>query len=251
MKDLDGVVYKYYGFYDYVIRSLMADEIYFSSCDQFNDVYENHFGIEDISRYIAPEVEDKEKVKRDNLDYFFRFPELVRVFCASTRCNNSLMWAHYAAQHSGFCVAYSVEELMKSTVYRFQDNSENVVLKGCMLHGSIDYFESPPQISSETVVKFYESKGKDGTALNDIIDTVFYCKSKDWEYEQEYRFAIPTGLAKGNIFLKYPREAVRGVAFGVRAKNDNMNWIMSLFSGVKYYKAKITLGKYEVDFEQI
>lgn len=251
MKELEGVVYKFYGFHDYVIRSLMANEIYFSDSSLFNDVYESSFGIEDISPHLHGTDQQRDQVSQSVAKFLFGIPSKARAFCASKKCDNSLMWAHYGSQHSGFCVAYSIDAISKGLQYRSPNSPNSVKLAEAVLSGSIDYEETPPVVSAESVIKYYRSKGTDGDALNEILSKIFFSKSKDWIYEDEYRFLIPESKKDGNFLVKLPSDAIIGIAFGVRAKEDDKIWLRSIFNKVKFYQAKSVDGKYNLDFDEL
>lgn len=251
VKDLQGVVYKYYGFHDYVIRSLMFDEIYFSDCSLFNDIFENNFGIEDGFNLLPGSDEEKRKARKEVEELLFDIPSKARVFCASLSCDSSLMWSHYGSQHSGFCVAYSIDAITNALYFRAPNNLELSDISGAVISGEIDYVDNPPSVSWEAIVNFYKSKGADRKALEEILNVIFFNKSKDWSYEKEYRFLIPTGNKEGNFFLRLPPGSVHGIVFGDRTKKDDKDWLRCIFKDVNFYKAKSIAGKYSLELHEL
>ena len=76
------------------------------------------------------------------------------VFSLCEEANNNVMWSHYGNSHKGFCIGFNVAELFN-------------ILKDASL-GKVSYRGEFPSI-------------------NDIHNLNFI-KSKEWEYEKEYRF---------------------------------------------------------------
>lgn len=40
------------------------------------------------------------------------------VFCASSDCNNELLWAHYADSHKGICIGFDAKKLEEIAGYK-------------------------------------------------------------------------------------------------------------------------------------
>lgn len=88
------------------------------------------------------------------------------IFSLCEDANNNVMWSHYGNSHKGFCVGFNVSELFNvfkdSFLGRvlYKDNFPNIHdIKKCIINN--DY---------------------------DTIDELNFTKSKEWEYEKEYRF---------------------------------------------------------------
>lgn len=73
-----------------------------------------------------------------------------RIFCTTEHYDNSLMWAHYANKHTGFCVGYKKEDIQNIST-EFQ---------------KVTYSAQPPNIKTKSLL---------------------FTKSKEWEYENEWR----------------------------------------------------------------
>lgn len=93
----------------------------------------------------------------------------------SANCTNILMWSHYAANHRGFVLGFNTD-------HEFFGPSVSAV----------KYSASIPKINP------FEAKHS---------ADIFYTKSNDWHYEQEYRKFLPfieaERLPNGNYFLPY------------------------------------------------
>lgn len=96
----------------------------------------------------------------------------------SATSTNVLMWSHYCQAHQGFVIGF--------------DSDHEFFQYGTM---KVQYSAERPFI--------------DPTVSRQEPD-VFYTKSRDWEYEQEYRksmgFVDPIALENGNRLLPFPDE---------------------------------------------
>ncbi|MGM9809839.1 MAG: DUF2971 domain-containing protein [Paludibacteraceae bacterium] len=83
------------------------------------------------------------------------------------------MWGHYADKNKGVCFVFDKEKLLSKA------NERNIMhnkVKYVPIHtGDID-------ITKDMVPKFFKSKKRE----------LFFKKSKDWAYEQEYRMLLDT-----------------------------------------------------------
>jgi hypothetical protein len=93
------------------------------------------------------------------------------VISFSKRWNSILMWSHYSASHSGFCVGFDTKKLINSEY--FQNKSK------------VSYKKKYPKIDP-----FDKNTSK--------IKKVFFHKAKDWSYEKEYRMTKLFGYYKDN-----------------------------------------------------
>lgn len=109
--------------------------------------------------------------------------------------DNLLLWAHYAEQHTGFCVGLSVSDL---------NNIANSLAKGRDVLEII-----PVKYSTETPhPNFFESMlNEDTSHITDFIAT----KSTHWRYEEEQRLVFWQNVNK-SFLVGYPtiREVILG-----------------------------------------
>ncbi|MFP3801819.1 DUF2971 domain-containing protein [Paraburkholderia sp. SIMBA_027] len=106
-----------------------------------------------------------------------RFKEAFKVCSFSERVDSTLMWAHYANYHKGFCVEYSMEGFTPSDpLTRFMY----------------------PVIYAEHPFNATESIQTVGTASHNnlYLNKAGLIKSTDWAYEKEWRLIISNGLLK-------------------------------------------------------
>ncbi len=141
---------------------------------------------------------------------------------------NLLMWSHYADCHKGFVIEFGS---------RFIDgaNIEKVF-----------YGEDRRQLTFEDIDE-------------NNFDSIFFRKSTEWSYEQEYRIVLPLAqahdISKGNIHLfKIKKCEIRSVTFGSRMPEDNKKIIMDTikrdreYKAVQFNHALLHNGGYMLDF---
>ena len=119
----------------------------------------------DITKHALPVIK-KSRIHLDNpLDFNDPFETFAvtslnncKVCCFSENNDILLMWSHYANKHQGVCIEFDLEKL--------EDNSFLDSLKAVNINKVI-YGDIPKNINNLPVSLFY--------------------KTKDWEYEKEYR----------------------------------------------------------------
>jgi hypothetical protein len=88
----------------------------------------------------------------------------ITVFCVSEKNDNQLMWAHYAAAHSGFCTGYVCPV---------------GILNPKLIH-KVEYVQSPRRITPWQLVDDPGSVHRDLTLVKPI----------QWSYEREWRITF-------------------------------------------------------------
>jgi hypothetical protein len=137
--------------------------------------------------------------------------ELVRQFesfriCCFTTCNKKLLfWSHYADSHRGFCVRFNVKDSPLAQSYK------------------VHYSDNYPSLR----FPMFSEMGK-------LMEPVL-TKSKDWEYEGEYRsvFKPSAPLQLGNdgesILLK--GSEISDVYFGLQMAPQDRDKVISIING--------------------
>lgn len=92
------------------------------------------------------------------------FDSGVLIFSCSNNGNSIPMWAHYAATHTGFQIAFD-----PASIFTLPDNKGN---PGAVYPLRVKYFDKLPVI--------------DGGLKR--LGHIVLCKLKDWSYEREWRF---------------------------------------------------------------
>ena len=121
-----------------------------------------------------------------------------------------LMWAHYASQHSGFCLGF--------------ERSKGSLLADLSQTKAVNYFETYPELDLGKLNVTW-SISLDERAIADSVEvdiqepnlqTVIYSKAKDWEYEQEWRVLV----CQGGRLSPYPGPLLK-IIFGLRCERDS------------------------------
>jgi hypothetical protein len=141
-----------------------------------------------------------------------RLGERIGVLSLAESPRNLLMWAHYGSCHRGFAIEFDgshsffSQTLPPTTVGRLM---------------KVVYSLKRPAITAydpSVAVEVYASR---------LITDLLLTKSKDWEYEQEWRMVLPVDDQQrypheidGRFHLfPVPREAFRGIVIGARASD--------------------------------
>lgn len=201
-------LFKYQPFADYAIGNLAARQVYFCRPTAFNDPFEFH------ARFTAETLTAEEKdalieqgLRRDvggiedaeNLGKEAYLTDLAAagergqkrlaeegVACFSAINDHPLMWAHYAAGHTGFCLEFSTDsEIFASAL-------------------QVDYVKEAPLISPADW-----SLGKGWSRYMRLAAAT---KLETWSYEQEWRCLH----ASGDTSVGYEARHLTAVHLGLR-----------------------------------
>lgn len=153
------LLYKYYPPKEYAFDALKNETICFTDLIYQNDPFETmgfyrrsykeEYSASIMTKFYSDTDEYITNCERDSLRNWYR------VFCATTRANSPLMWAHYTDSHRGMCVAYAQQDVQRY----------------CLRLEKIRYNDTP--------------LAKD-LSVHNITNFLFF-KAKDWDYENEYR----------------------------------------------------------------
>ena len=147
-----------------------------------------------------------------------------------------LMWAHYAEAHKGFVMEF---DEMNEFFYR---NSNPNAQIGHLI--KMNYAHARPKVVLP---------GKPGLAT-------LYCKSKEWEYEQEWRIILclkDAKIIKGDIHLfELPPKAIKTVICGCRMSKDfksrvSMALKKDYMSHVRLFQAEIDSDQYKLNIKPV
>lgn len=190
------VIYKYRKWDDKFQKKLLTDnELYMSPASLFNDpfdckIYKNHYLLdtpEKIEEYINKSMEnssdwmkqnnknphEQRKILEERLSDIVKYQVRSEYYddeynnkyhgiaCFSKRWDSILMWSHYADNHKGFCIGFDEKRMRYSMLFGKGD--------------FVKYSEDFPEIHPHDDAK-------------EVQNLRTYCKSKEWSYEEEYRF---------------------------------------------------------------
>ena len=170
--------------------------------------------------------------------------------CFTGSFYNSSVWAKYADGHKGACLIFEDVESDNSTSlklnYKTSNSSRTIPFREVHYAdrpGEIDFFRSICRTTVSTLMELWYTD-QDGNVSecaahigvdrdeadwrelywnNFFRDITF--KTKDWEYEQEYRLILEDGLSqfnkKDDRKLTYDFDALKGIIFGMRTSRED------------------------------
>lgn len=138
-----------------------------------------------------------------------------------------LMWAHYADNHKGLCLGYSIPENAANKISPISYTSEFREIKISQIRRMLDGDE--------------KAKAK-------IEHDIFLRKAKPWKYEEEWRMVSGVGLQNSSIYLSE-------ITFGLRCKYATIFSVMMSLSKretpVDFYKIIEVPHKFNLKKEKI
>lgn len=149
-------------------------------------------------------------------------------FCQDSKdkraIENTLMWAHYADSHRGFCIEYHIDSS------DFRRDSKSKLFAARLFE--VDYLPE-----ENNVLAMSDSN----TVLNS--KTAFFTKSHDWNYENEVRMVSysPVNSEKYPPFELGSKSRISAIYFGVNCPDETILAVRNALTGrdVKYFKMEI------------
>lgn len=241
--DTWATVYKYRAFNRYSVSILEDYELYFASPKQLNDPHDSQINVVEALKEAVFNFDTNkapldrketitkvaEELKKDS-SIAGKIQEIIdkQSICSfSTLPDNSLMWAHYADSHRGFCLGFDpkfIEEHIKG-------GFDNII------PSAVTYTDGNPFIS--TLDKFINSiyssfpprKSPSTKSFYNMVATdAVSTKALSWSYEKEFRFIRIDG---GSGVVKFTSDALTEVIFGCNMSNENREAILDLLKEKK------------------
>lgn len=155
------------------------------------------------------------------------------IFSASRNNHSILMWSHYAKNHTGVALSFDTND---------------------------DFFnKAPDNMARFKKVKYRKARPR--RVAEKFIDAeIFFTKSEDWKYEQEFRLMLP--LLKQEYYVwgpggkgvcKIPKTTIDSIIFGCMCSNEKIDdWRKQLagkggFEHLKFYKAEMDKLEYKLN----
>lgn len=144
----------------------------------------------------------------------------IGIFSMSSVPTSILMWSHYAANHTGFCVELELD----STI----DEMEGLHLL------EVDYERHPDTSLWQAMEDWVDQSGLSKLGIQSLLGH----KSKEWNYEEEWRLCILLGPEGDGRIVNLPGRISR-IAFGLKMGHaeriTTMNCLKS--EDVEFYEA--------------
>ncbi len=274
----------------YALDVLRTEEVYFSHRQQLNDPFDGRYMMDastlekrkEAIKEVIKEIEEHEKKGHDlsgmpsgiklkeyherfitdekfaneqmqknakNMDVFN-----IGVYCLAEQNDSIVMWAHYANNHQGCCLEFNFQE------HSYRHEKER---KRCFPFSFINMVK----YSDKYPVRVFG----EGCAYPEE-NSFYMCKSKDWQYEKEWRAIMHNTRFKGVISSKsfdseisdksikimkgsgrYPLDTnlLQGIILGCKMKDDEKKSIIKAarVCGIRIYQAKPKLYEYGMEME--
>lgn len=112
-------------------------------------------------------------------------------------------------------------------------------------------FEQLVKIEKSWLIQVTYSNDFPIVNCNEDLKKAFTTKSSCWHYEKEFRI-----LASTQGLLKFPKEALKSVIFGVKSEESEINRIIKLVSQsgykeIAFKRASIDEKKYQLNYLDI
>lgn len=248
-------------------RILNNQEIYFTSCNKFNDPFDSTIPVrydlaseDQILQYYKKHLKKafshltksevlkkaQDAVKKGvyknptQIELLKKYMMIKRekdfgVFSCSQIKDSILMWTHYANDHKGFCVGFNIAELMK-----FKEKIG--VEKGILFNlYKVKYQKNYPVLIPT------------GTSADEFTQLEpFRIKSSIWKYEKEFRLILITGT---NLQIQLPDSAISEIVIGCnmsdKHKKELISEVQNKPNQIRLYQAKIKKEEFGLDFQKI
>ena len=211
-------IYKYFSINEYTIRTLINNELYFSSPHDYNDPFECLFNIDipigskaaSMAQYeFKDEIDSNQNAILEKTEKFINdgIVSKIGIVCFSENNDDIRMWSHYANHHKGICLEFD----WKPFAEFFQGKKVKYNL------------ELPKVIFS------------DNDPSEEIIRTMF-SKLIHWEYEDEVRSVIKFDDHKGKRLQRFDPRALSRVIFGQKTTWEDQLLIHKIISRHEAYR---------------
>ncbi|MBI6121426.1 DUF2971 domain-containing protein [Salegentibacter maritimus] len=172
--------------------------------------------LEKIRRLAELESNPDKFQNRDNEGLFKSQDEHLGIISFSERFDSTLMWAHYADNHKGFCLCFDEKRMRESGIFG--------------MGGKVNYSKEFPKIDPR-------KRGMEKAGIQT------YTKSIDWSYEKEYRLAnyfFPKKAEIKDRIINYPKNCLIEIIIGMKMPKSDKEQIIEIASKMKIpiYQAK-------------
>ncbi len=225
---IPNILYKFYSLTDnndlneQKFNTLLNNQIFMANINTFNDPFDSKAFYYDSSQLMGyGRLSEFDGKLIDDFTSYIKTTSLT-----SNDENNMPMWAHYANNHSGFCVLYKKENnpSLFSTTFPVQYTDTRLDVTSLMKSQAEMIIN---EISVQTEL------GRKEVMINDLSIIYMICllcniKQLTWKYEQEFRCTTAAN-AKGMPYIKaVPNE----IYIGYKCNEANKKKLSNIASGL-------------------
>jgi hypothetical protein len=167
-------------------------------------------------------------LERFSEDFLKMIPNRWRIYCLTPVSDSTLMWSHYADNHQGVCLEFSVDD----PLFGFAQE--------------VTYLSSYPRWAPHSLM--YSDQ-----------PSVLLTKSDDWQYEREYRIiGLVEGVVRPTVqkhplilsgeFLRFGKGALQAIITGCEANREEIQAAaQAIDPSVKVKRAVRARSKYRIE----
>ncbi|MCH9664453.1 MAG: DUF2971 domain-containing protein [Gammaproteobacteria bacterium] len=234
---------------EYSVKNLLKHRAAFSSRKNFNDLFDSQVNFipptkEELKAVLEGLPQRKKKAfKHDYLTGHLKgrlnkFEKIISntldsylFYCVTTKATSNLMWAHYASNHTGFCIEWDSTHIKAE---------------------QMDYEKKIAQIKLIDWIK-REAEGKSADEDQKRFIRALCVKLKEWRYESEYRLLLgedmdsPIKKREENFTLvEYPPQWIKSIIWGCRSTDKTKAYIREHLPQYKYREAYLDLKNSQI-----
>jgi hypothetical protein len=150
----------------------------------------------------------------------------------SERNDSIIMWSHYAANHTGFCLEYNFKQFGPK-------NKTNILLYPVIYKNEL------------TDITKYLLSIDEQVFTNTITVLAAITKSLEWEYEKEWRLLIPFNISKTEKEWDSPKPTAIYMGSKIEENNQIILTDIAKQRNIPLFKAGIKQDKFELVFNEI
>lgn len=228
MSIYEDTLYKYRSYSARSLELLIKRKLYFASPSNLNDPYDCRIN---IKKSLSSAITRAEQTSNEQLkEYLNRLAQIDHVYekINSTLGNmgilslsrnpiNTLMWSHYAEDHKGFCIGFSLSE-------KFRNHSESTE----EIAGISDVLYK----ATNPYVEFFEELATSSEPFEwnefwvQLLAVGALAKAKAWEYEEEVRV-----VRKKSGAVTFGTAELTEIIFGLNMSSSERDTIKAILSG--------------------
>lgn len=240
------IIYKYYSLTDDLtlnemkLNTLLKKQVYLASPSSMNDPFDSKaffYRNEELKKIRFLENHDGKLI--DDFSNHLRLSSFSKV-----GINNMPMWAHYANNHSGYCVSYDITK------------RENVGLAGSLF--SVQYVNeridiTPIMVAFAKELEQLKSRataaGNKQITINNFIIvwiSVYYSliKHSSWSYEQELRHVVSNDSP-------FTDAHPAGIYIGAKCSEKNRDMLINISRELNVPVFEMVLDEFSLKYELV
>lgn len=189
-----------------------------------NEMSELDYLSSDPPDYDSDASEYESRLLIDSLEAELLNRKIKGIFCASELCDCPLMWSHYADNHRGLCIGYTVPEIEKDNFMKIKYGGERII----------------------KVSTIAEAMSGNHSAQSQMDRSILGVKAERWKYENEWRMLGHPGLQSSPLELSE-------IIFGLRCDATSKYVIVKSLEGrsrpVSFFEIKNNKKDFELTKE--